>query len=143
MLGLIDIQKYIYTNVGSYIWATLQAAYNYERFGNSKAENKYKIIADFYILFITISLIREEEIKYREQTLSAEGCEKSLGYEYYYEKYNLACIVKHFKCKMINLEKIIEDAIKNLILSEDGIGGMYIETLPETDCNTPNYFRIS
>jgi hypothetical protein len=142
-MRISDIIKLLYSSVDTLLWGYLQQAYNYERFGNEKDEIYYNYINDFYYLFITLSMILEEEKQYEAQSLLANGCISKHSYDYYKDKYNLSCIYRYMRCHKINIESHIESIIKNIILLDGGIGGMYIETVPTDNCQTYNIFKIS
>ena len=116
----------------------LDRAYKAELFNNSSEEH-FDIGNDYhYLLSLIISIYMEmyNDAKWNERY--GIGCKDDKGTAYYYDKYNIDCIKKHFLC-MDNFD--IKDVLGLIGLDDkndtkDGIGYMSIDYSYESQCDS-------
>lgn len=136
-----------YTLVKTPMMVLLNNAYQAQLYGKDSNEI-FNHINDFHYLLVLLTIIADEmqQDSDRSEFING-GCPEDYGIDYYVEKYNIDCIVKHFMCSGIGFD------IKNVLdlfglninnSEEDGIGYMYIQYNRSGRCSeTRNIFRVS
>ena len=122
----------------------LTQAISKEIYGLTDVQQVYNKINDFHFL-LGLLVIIVDDIR-----LSARANPCGIpDYAVIFERYNLQCIMDHFKCFGCRINLIsrifalfdVSVNIDDLIGNNDGIGAMYIEG-GGTDCPAGNIFRV-
>jgi hypothetical protein len=122
----------------------LTQAISKELYGITDVQQVYNKINDFHFL-LGLLMIIVDDIR-----LSARGNPCGIpDYATILERYNLQCIMNHFKCFGCRINLIsrifslfnVSVNIDDLIGDNDGIGAMYIEG-GGADCPAGNIFRV-
>lgn len=124
-----------YKSIQVYLEDLLQESYEYSVFGKC-AQSIYDKINDFHYLYMLMIVIYQEQQEDKDINYYInEECNVDNGAKYYIDKYNLACIKKHFMCNKFNVSQALQIfGLDPDMLNRDGIGNMYIR-FNETECD--------
>lgn len=130
-----------YGEVSSFLPDILTKAYDKACFGyHDKSCELYNLVNDVHYLFGLLLVLKEE----RNQ--DKDSCNSDKGSEYYFEKYKLMCVKKHFKCLGLDIQPLLN--VFGLTVtsitqsSEKGINFMYIEESPDPLCTNKYVFKV-